>query len=392
MTKFKGIKTRAVLLFVAGATLVLGYQNCGQSVSFEAIETSNLNKTFADEDAPDVQIPDVVLGSEIVPSPEQAAPEAPAPVPEVADQPAPPTYAEIDDELTEEENQDAEEADFDHHGKRIGFRCGLPATGDTHMGEEIALANRTFFAPQVFPQKLRSLSVSSIKAPALIARKVGSAKIGGSEFKLNLTAIGLIAELNELLKKPKQFVEANKNSVLLNPEATQQLGHLVHQIKQRGVGEVIVGAETLEVDSVKANAVVLRGLNASVKNIAAHYTCITAKDAEEISNVKSSLATRILGRRNQGEIKRISNLESRLISVVARARVGEISDVKGTLLVRHSHVDKIANMTGTLILLQAEVKSLENFEGTIIRMDRKSKIIEEINVRKTAPMSVSKAH
>ncbi len=305
--RLKTKRTEPLLLALLGVLLMISFQNCSNSMSFDG-SAASLTKSAAATDPTngDGQDPTAVVN--------------------------PPPSNEDDDLDTD--------IDYDHNGRRIAFSC---VTGARHGWSEAELANANDLALKdrmglvfLYKKPLRNVFVSNIQG------SVGIHNAWRTTEYTNLKSI--VSALRSVEVKKASQIEAEISST-----ATMQLDELTN-VKAGFI--CASGSEIGKVSNLQGLFMKIRG-RSSLSAAHGH--------ADEISNLRGTFMSIA-----KLDVTKLSNVEGELI--IRDADIEELSDVRGGLTLINTRVKVLKNIEGVLRVHNATIASRENVNAAEVRL------------------------
>ncbi|MBN8540975.1 MAG: hypothetical protein J0L82_11360 [Deltaproteobacteria bacterium] len=290
---------------VVMAVLVLSYQNCSNSMSFDGSEASLSKADNVNDALPEDQDP-------------------------VAGDPSNPINA-----MPPDEGDDLDtDIDYDHEGRRVAFSC---VTGAKFGWDEAALKKaddlnlknkwRILFH---YARPIRNVSVENIR---------GSVAIKNSYRTIRYDNVsGLVSYLRSL--------EIDKVSNIQSMISSTASIKLIELSNIKSAYVCASGQEIGKIDNLEGGFIKLRGRQPAAANSA------NAK-ATEISNIKAGFTSVY-----KLDVAKFQNVEGELI--IRNSRITSLENIKGGLTLINSTVDLLKNVEGVVRTKNSTITTEEN--------------------------------
>lgn len=307
MNKTKRAGNQTIVLLVFTAILMLGYQNCSNSMSFDGSDLAVVKATDGDGDGL------TPIGDD----PDVAPPTEGDPIATLPPGTVPPKYDPIDDD---------EDSDYDHLGRRIPFSCttGAKAKFDEEQlkrANDLVIKNRRSFG-FIVNRPVRNATVENVK---------GSIGIKNALRVLNFhNVLGLVSFVRAIDVDRVHNVDG-----VVSSTAAIRLKEL-HNVRAGFV--CASAAEFGEVHNVHGLFVKVRGRADAAK----------LAQAQEFSNIKAGFIS--FAKLN---VSKIDCVEGELI--IRDSAIDEIEGFKGGLTLINTKVGVLRNAQGILRMHQSVI-------------------------------------
>lgn len=306
-SRLKTKRAEPLLLALLGVLLMIGFQNCSNSMSFDGSAASLTKSAAATEPTTgDGQDPTAVVN--------------------------PPPSSDEDDLDTD--------IDYDHSGRRVTFNC---VTGARHGWSEAELANANDLVLKdrmglvfLYKKPLKNVFVTNIQG------SVGIRNAWRTTEYTNLKSI--VSALRSV-----EVTKASQIEAAISSTATMHLDELTN-VKAGFI--CASGADIGKVSNLQGLFMKIRG-RASATGARGH--------ADEISNLRGTFMSIA-----KLDVTRLSNVEGELI--IRDADIEELSNVHGGLTLINTRVKLLKNVEGVLRVHNATIASRENVNAAEVKL------------------------
>ncbi len=309
------MKLKLVASLALTSVLVLSYQNCSNSMSFDGTDTA---LTKADNVA-------------------DALPEDQDPV---AGDPSNPVNAMPPDESDDIDT----DIDYDHNGRRIGFSCvtGARFGWDEEKlknADDLNLKNKMGFLFH-YSRPLRNVSVENIRGSVAVKNSYRTIRFDGVR--------GPVSYLRSL-----EIDKVSNIQSLISSTAAIKLSELSN-IKSAYV--CASGQEIGKIHDLEAGFMKFRG-----RQPASTTPNSPNAKAAEVSNLKAGFASIY-----KLDVANIQNVQGELI--IRNSRITKIDGLKGGLTLINSTVDLLKNVEGIVRVKNSTITAEENVNGSRVNL------------------------